>query len=42
VTPKEAYYWDTIHGKMITLFKLGQAAITGTRPDIGVEGKIKV
>ncbi len=42
VSPEEAHYWDTINGKMITLFKMGQAAITGTPANVGVEGKIDV
>jgi general stress protein 26 len=42
VTPEDAHYWDTLHGKMITLLKMGQAVITGTRAEIGVEGNISV
>lgn len=42
VTPEEAHYWDTINGKMITLFKMATSALTGAKTNIGVEGNIEV
>ncbi len=43
VKPSDAYYWDTKEGKVITLFKIAAAAITGgTAKDIGIEGQIKM
>ena len=42
VSPKEVYYWDTKDGKIISLFKIAGAAILGTKPDIGVEGKLNI
>jgi len=40
VVPGEAKYWDTKHGKMISLLKIATAAVTGQPGDIGVEGKL--
>src|SRR6476661_5240098 len=40
VKPEEAYYWDTKHGKMISLLKIAASAVTGMSKDDGVEGKI--
>ena len=42
VTPQDAYYWDTPHGKMVTLLKIAASAVTGTKLEEGVHGKIKV
>ena len=42
VNPKEAYYWDNKDSKMVTLFKLGMAAVTGDDQDIGEKGKLNV
>lgn len=42
VVPEEAHYWDTVHGKMITLLKIATAVASGNRVDEGIEGKIKV
>lgn len=42
VTPDDAYYWDTKHGKMISFLKIVAGAITGKTMDDGVEGKLKV
>lgn len=42
VIPHEAYYWDTINGKMITLLKMATSAVTGNPSQVGVEGKINV
>lgn len=42
VDPSEAYYWDTQHGKMVTLMKIAAAAVTGKRMDTGEQGNLKV
>lgn len=42
VNPKEAYYWDNGSSQMVTLFKLGMAAVTGDKQDIGNKGKLNV
>lgn len=40
VTPKEAYFWDTKQNKYISLFKMGVAAVTGDKADVGEKGKL--
>jgi general stress protein 26 len=40
VTPKEAYYWDTKHGKMVSLLKIAAATISQKVMDDGIEGRI--
>ncbi len=42
VIPQEVYYWDTKHGKMVSLLKIGAAMVSGKVMDDGVEGSIKV
>ena len=42
VIPEEAYYWDTVHGKMITILEMATSALTGDKFEGGVEGNIKV
>ena len=42
VTPKNAYYWDTAHGKVISLIAIAASAISGKSHDDGVEGQIKI
>ena len=42
ITPGDAYYWDTINGKMITLLKIAKGAVTGNPSNVGVEGQINV
>jgi len=42
VAPSDVYYWDTKDGKIITLLKIAAAAITGSKSDGGVQGKISV
>ncbi|SHJ05627.1 General stress protein 26 [Mesonia phycicola] len=41
-SPKEAYYWDTKSNKIVSLFKMGVGAVTGSNPDIGEKGKLNV
>lgn len=40
VIPKGAYYWDTVHGKMVSLLKIAASVVSGKTMDDGVEGKI--
>ncbi|MUP44413.1 general stress protein [Gramella sp. BOM4] len=42
VVPKDAYYWDNKDSKMVTLLKLGAAAVTGDDQDIGEKGKLNI
>lgn len=42
VNPKEAYYWDNKNNKMVTMFKLGVAAVSGKNQDIGEKGKLNL
>jgi len=42
VVPEEAAYWSNDHNKLVTLFKLGVAAVTGDNKDIGTSGKMKI
>lgn len=43
VEPKDAYYWDTKHGKMVSMAKWAYGAITGDMDnDLGIEGKLNV
>jgi len=41
VSPEHAYYWEPKQSKMVTLFKMAAAALTGNRMEIGREGKIE-
>jgi general stress protein 26 len=42
VIPKDAYYWDTAHGKMISLLKIAASVVSGKTMDDGVEGKLDI
>lgn len=42
VTPQDAYYWDSDTGKIVSFLKAAAAAIIGTKPDMGKEGKLRV
>ena len=42
VIPDEAYYWDTVHGKVVSLLKIATSVVTGKTMDDGVEGKISL
>lgn len=42
VKPEDAYYWDTKDGKVISLFKIAVAVVTGIRTGGGIEGTIHV
>lgn len=42
VKPSEAFYWDPKNGKLISLLKMGVAAITGDQPDSMDTGKLNL
>jgi len=42
VVPQSAYYWDTKNNKMITMIQMLAAMVTGSAPDDGIEGTLKV
>ena len=42
ITPENSYYWNTKNNKMISIVKMLAAIVTGTAPDDGVEGTLKV
>lgn len=42
VIPQQAYYWDSSQNKYINLFKIGMAAVTGDKKDIGEKGKLNL
>ena len=42
VTPIETYYWDTKHGRLESLFKMGIGLITGEEQDLSEYGELKV
>lgn len=39
--PKEGFYWDTQHGKMVAFAKMLAAIVTGNKSDDSVEGKLQ-
>lgn len=41
VKPEDAYYWDTKHGKMISLIKIMSSVVAGRTMDDGVEGRLR-
>lgn len=42
VTPEDGYYWDTKHGKLVSLAKIVASVVSGKTMDDGIEGKIKL
>lgn len=42
ITPKEAYYWDTKQNKYVSLFKMGLAAASGNKANVGEKGKLNL
>jgi general stress protein 26 len=42
VTPTKAHYWDTKHGKMVSMMKILASVVSGKTADDGVEGELKV
>lgn len=41
-SPKEAAYWSADGNKLVSLFKMGVAAVTGKDQDIGTSGKMNL
>lgn len=41
IKPIEAFYWDPKNNKLVTLVKMGVAAVTGNEPDTMDFGKLK-
>lgn len=42
IVPQEAYFWDTKDNKYVSLFKMGVAAVTGDKVDVGEKGKLNL
>lgn len=42
VVPQQSYYWDSSQNKYKDLFKIGMAAVTGDKKDIGEKGKLNL
>jgi general stress protein 26 len=40
VQPNQGYYWDTVHGKTVSMLKTVAGAISGKTMDDSVEGKV--
>jgi general stress protein 26 len=40
--PKEAVYWDSDENKIVVLFKIVKAALSGKNQDIGTTGSLKL
>ncbi len=41
VEMKQGYYWDTVHGRIVSLIKIVAGAIIGKTMDDSIEGKLK-
>lgn len=42
ITPESAEYWDASSSKMVNLFNIVKAAVTGGKTDVGDHGKINL
>lgn len=42
ISPSDAYYWDTKHGKLISFFKIMASIVSGKTMDDGIEGTIEI
>lgn len=42
VAPTSVYYWDTVHGEVVSFIKMAASVITGKTMDDSVEGKLEV
>jgi len=40
VIPQDAHYWDTKSNKLVTFLKVAASAVSGTKMDIGREGRL--
>ena len=41
VTPHSGHYWESEHGRAITLLKMAVGAVTGQPMHVGVEGQVR-
>lgn len=41
-SPREGFYWDTKHGKMVAIAKMAASLVTGATMDDSVDGTLKV
>ena len=41
-TPSQAQYWDTKNNKFVSLLKMGYAAVTGDKVDVGETGSLNL
>ncbi len=37
----EGHYWDTVHGKAVTMLQIAAGAVTGRNLGVGVEGRVQ-
>ena len=42
VVPLDAHYWDAKNNRLISMAKMGIAAITGRRPDLTEQGDLNI
>lgn len=42
VTPQSSYYWDTKNNKVISMIQMLASIVTGSAPNDGIEGTLKV
>ena len=42
VTPSDVHYWDPKNGKLITMFHIGVASVTGDKPDLMDQGELSI
>ncbi len=42
IVPIDAHYWDSKNNRLVSLLKLGVAAVTGDRPDLAEHGDLRV
>jgi len=42
ITPQSAHYWDTKNNKVISMIQMLASIFTGSVPDDGVEGNLKI
>ena len=40
IIPEKAYYWDTVHGKMVSLLKIAASVVSGKTIDDRIEGSM--
>ena len=42
VSPSDVHYWDSKNGKLITMFHIGVATVTGEKPDLMDQGELTI